>query len=151
MSTSRSRGSDITLIVDDFALRRTSSIVSVLDSLNGSPTRWSDPISRIVCGARPPGTLIALDWIALLNEMSLTRFCTCSSPATAVVAATAPVMMHAAAGTDPPARGCCGGGTASRQPTFDRGQALRWPPLASARACASQSGSARTNPASACR
>ena len=39
----------------------TSIIVSVFEYLNGSPARWSEPTSRIVCGLPGLGTLTAFD------------------------------------------------------------------------------------------
>ena len=74
MLTSRSRGSDITLIVDELPLSRTSSIVSVLAVLNEVPARWSEPISRIVCGAPGGRNLDRLDLIAVWIPKSLARF-----------------------------------------------------------------------------
>ena len=96
ISTSRSRGIDITLIVDDFALRRMSSIVSVRASLNGVSGRWSEPMSRIVCGLPGGGAWIFLEWIGVLTEISLTSVFTSSRPATAVVAAPQPTTITAA-------------------------------------------------------
>jgi len=96
MLTWRSRGIDMTLIVEELELRRTSSMVSVFDMRNGSPARWSDPISKIVCGC--PG-LGSCSWGTLmpgLIEMSPTSVETWSRPATAVVAAVAPIITTAA-------------------------------------------------------
>ena len=85
--TCKSRGTEITLIVSELPLIRTSMIVSEFAALWGSPARWSEPRIRIVCGApgwgiKTGGCMIGGDWL-----MSLRRLTNCSKPATAVAAA----------------------------------------------------------------
>src|SRR5581483_1618994 len=81
------RGTDSTLIVEEFGLILTSIMVSVLAAFQGVPARWSEPITRIVWELPGVATVTRARFSAGVCEMSAASWRNCISPATAVAVA----------------------------------------------------------------